>query len=37
MVHCSHLHDKNNVKKGSGALNSWKMRIKFDLDASRGI
>lgn len=33
----SHLHDKNNVEKGSNLLNSWKMRIKIALDASRGI
>ncbi|KAJ1383362.1 Serine/threonine-protein kinase, active site [Sesbania bispinosa] len=32
-----HLHDKNNVEKGSSVLNSWKMRIKIALDASRGI
>lgn len=32
-----HLHDKNNVEKGSSFLNSWKMRIKIALDASRGI
>ncbi|CAK8566480.1 unnamed protein product [Lathyrus sativus] len=33
----SHLHDKNNVEKSSSLLNSWKMRIKIALDASRGI
>ena len=32
-----HLHDKNNVEKGSTMLNSLKMRIKIYLDASRGI
>ncbi|GKU92122.1 hypothetical protein SLEP1_g5891 [Rubroshorea leprosula] len=32
-----HLHDKNNVEKSSGVLNSWKMRIKIALDAARGI
>ncbi|THG06544.1 hypothetical protein TEA_009592 [Camellia sinensis var. sinensis] len=32
-----HLHDKNNVEKSSSILNSWKMRIKIALDASRGI
>nr|BAO45865.1 serine/threonine-protein kinase [Acacia mangium] len=32
-----HLHDKNNVEKSSSFLNSWKMRIKIALDASRGI
>ncbi|XP_004490995.1 putative serine/threonine-protein kinase-like protein CCR3 [Cicer arietinum] len=32
-----HLHDKNNVEKNSSVLNSWKMRIKIALDASRGI
>ncbi|KAJ7963979.1 GPCR kinase [Quillaja saponaria] len=32
-----HLHDKNNVEKSSSVLNSWKMRIKIALDASRGI
>ncbi|KAL5101859.1 hypothetical protein RYX36_006186, partial [Vicia faba] len=32
-----HLHDKNNVEKSSSLLNSWKMRIKIALDASRGI
>jgi serine/threonine protein kinase len=32
-----HLHDKNNVDKNSSLLNSWKMRIKIALDASRGI
>ncbi|KAL5732849.1 hypothetical protein ACOSQ2_032541 [Xanthoceras sorbifolium] len=32
-----HLHDKNNVEKTSSVLNSWKMRIKIALDASRGI
>ncbi|XP_028803756.1 putative serine/threonine-protein kinase-like protein CCR3 [Neltuma alba] len=32
-----HLHDKNNVEKISSFLNSWKMRIKIALDASRGI
>ncbi|KAK0592989.1 hypothetical protein LWI29_028717 [Acer saccharum] len=32
-----HLHDKNNVEKTSSLLNSWKMRIKIALDASRGI
>ncbi|KAK7379377.1 hypothetical protein VNO80_04835 [Phaseolus coccineus] len=32
-----HLHDKNNVDKESSALNSWRMRIKIALDASRGI
>ncbi|XAR71927.1 Non-specific serine/threonine protein kinase [Bertholletia excelsa] len=32
-----HLHDKNNVDKSSSVLNSWKMRIKIALDASRGI
>ncbi|WJX32447.1 non-specific serine/threonine protein kinase [Trifolium repens] len=33
----SHLHDKNNVEKSSSLLNSWNMRIKIALDASRGI
>ncbi|KAK7385761.1 hypothetical protein VNO78_31613 [Psophocarpus tetragonolobus] len=32
-----HLHDRNNVDKGSSVLNSWRMRIKIALDASRGI
>ncbi|CAJ1860018.1 unnamed protein product [Sphenostylis stenocarpa] len=32
-----HLHDKNNVDKGSSVLNYWRMRIKIALDASRGI
>ncbi|KAK3228928.1 hypothetical protein Dsin_000809 [Dipteronia sinensis] len=32
-----HLHNKNNVEKASSLLNSWKMRIKIALDASRGI
>ena len=32
-----HLHDKNNVDKNSSVLNSWRMRIKIALDASRGI
>ncbi|KAL2333415.1 hypothetical protein Fmac_014628 [Flemingia macrophylla] len=32
-----HLHSKNNVEKGSSVLNSWKVRIKIALDASRGI
>ncbi|KAG5053053.1 hypothetical protein AAZX31_02G241200 [Glycine max] len=32
-----HLHDKNNVDKSSSVLNSWRMRIKVALDASRGI
>ncbi|KAJ0101421.1 hypothetical protein Patl1_06617 [Pistacia atlantica] len=32
-----HLHDKNNVEKSSSVVNSWKMRIKIALDASRGI
>ncbi|MCE6983824.1 hypothetical protein EI534_42045, partial [Pseudomonas frederiksbergensis] len=32
-----HLHDKNNVDKESSVLNSWRMRIKIALDASRGI
>ncbi|RYQ83782.1 hypothetical protein Ahy_B10g102627 [Arachis hypogaea] len=32
-----HLHAKNNVEKSSSVLNSWKMRIKIALDASRGI
>ncbi|KAG4975242.1 hypothetical protein JHK87_032063 [Glycine soja] len=32
-----HLHDKNNVEKASSVLNSWIMRIKIALDASRGI
>ncbi|XP_061376636.1 putative serine/threonine-protein kinase-like protein CCR3 [Gastrolobium bilobum] len=32
-----HLHNKNNVEKSSSVLNSWKMRIKIALDASRGI
>ncbi|KAK7305878.1 hypothetical protein VNO77_43790 [Canavalia gladiata] len=32
-----HLHDRNNVEKDSSVLNSWKMRIKIALDASRGI
>ncbi|XP_016164181.1 putative serine/threonine-protein kinase-like protein CCR3 [Arachis ipaensis] len=32
-----HLHGKNNVDKNSSVLNSWRMRIKIALDASRGI
>lgn len=32
-----HLHVKNNVKRTSSVLNSWKMRIKIALDAARGI
>ncbi|KAE9606177.1 hypothetical protein Lal_00025009 [Lupinus albus] len=32
-----HLHDKNNVDRNSSALNSWRMRIRMALDASRGI
>ncbi|KAE9614996.1 hypothetical protein Lal_00048311 [Lupinus albus] len=32
-----HLHDKNNVDSNSSVLNSWRMRIKIALDASRGI
>ncbi|GAA0138652.1 non-receptor serine/threonine protein kinase [Lithospermum erythrorhizon] len=32
-----HLHDKNNVEKDCSLVNSWKMRIKIALDASRGI
>ncbi|OWM69954.1 putative serine/threonine-protein kinase-like protein CCR3 [Punica granatum] len=32
-----HLHGKNNVEKSSSFLNSWRMRIKIALDASRGI
>ncbi|XP_071734405.1 putative serine/threonine-protein kinase-like protein CCR3 [Rutidosis leptorrhynchoides] len=32
-----HLHDKKNVEKSCSLLNSWKMRIKIALDASRGI
>ncbi|XP_068475308.1 putative serine/threonine-protein kinase-like protein CCR3 [Phaseolus vulgaris] len=32
-----YLHDKNNVDRESSALNSWRMRIKVALDASRGI
>ncbi|KAI3778023.1 hypothetical protein L2E82_06983 [Cichorium intybus] len=32
-----HLHDKNNIEKNNSLLNSWKMRIKIALDASRGI
>ncbi|XP_057429944.1 putative serine/threonine-protein kinase-like protein CCR3 [Lotus japonicus] len=32
-----HLHNKNNVEKSSSVLNSWKVRIKIALDASRGI
>ncbi|XP_071732757.1 putative serine/threonine-protein kinase-like protein CCR3 [Rutidosis leptorrhynchoides] len=32
-----HLHGTNNVEKSSSFLNSWKMRIKIALDASRGI
>ncbi|XP_074287210.1 putative serine/threonine-protein kinase-like protein CCR3 [Silene latifolia] len=32
-----HLHDKNNVEKGNSLINSWKMRIRIALDASRGI
>ncbi|KAM7462727.1 hypothetical protein LguiA_030848 [Lonicera macranthoides] len=31
------LHDKNNVEKSSSPLNSWKMRIKISLGATRGI
>ncbi|KAL4575016.1 hypothetical protein LXL04_021856 [Taraxacum kok-saghyz] len=32
-----HLHDKNNIEKSNSFLNSWKIRIKIALDASRGI
>ncbi|CAO2825680.1 unnamed protein product [Amaranthus hypochondriacus] len=32
-----HLHDKNNVGKDFSVINSWKIRIKIALDASRGI
>lgn len=32
-----HLHDKNNVRKNSSVVNSWKVRIKISLDAARGI
>ncbi|KAF8402648.1 hypothetical protein HHK36_010737 [Tetracentron sinense] len=32
-----HLHNKNNIEKSSSVVNSWKMRIKISLDASRGI
>ncbi|XP_075496772.1 putative serine/threonine-protein kinase-like protein CCR3 [Primulina tabacum] len=32
-----HLHGKNNIEKSSSIVNSWKMRIKIALDASRGI
>ncbi|XVF05318.1 hypothetical protein REPUB_Repub05bG0162000 [Reevesia pubescens] len=32
-----HLHNKENIEKGSSILNSWKMRIKIALDAARGI
>ncbi|XP_044461140.1 putative serine/threonine-protein kinase-like protein CCR3 [Mangifera indica] len=32
-----HLHDRNNVEKSSSVINTWKMRIKIALDASRGI
>lgn len=32
-----HLRSKNNVDRSSSFLNSWKMRIKVVLDASRGI
>ncbi|XWS28686.1 hypothetical protein CRYUN_Cryun25bG0092600 [Craigia yunnanensis] len=32
-----HLHNKDNIEKGSSILNSWKMRIKIALDAARGI
>ncbi|XP_075485391.1 putative serine/threonine-protein kinase-like protein CCR3 [Primulina tabacum] len=32
-----HLHGKNNSEKSSSIVNSWKMRIKIALDASRGI
>ncbi|KAM1054084.1 hypothetical protein FF1_001516 [Malus domestica] len=32
-----HLHDKNNVERSSSLLNSWRVRIKVALDASRGI
>ncbi|KAK4793278.1 hypothetical protein SAY86_023713 [Trapa natans] len=33
----NHLHDHSNVEKASSLLNSWRMRIKVALDASRGI
>ncbi|XP_048436927.1 uncharacterized protein LOC103934681 isoform X3 [Pyrus x bretschneideri] len=33
----NHLHDKNNVERSSSLLNSWRVRIKVALDASRGI
>ncbi|KAF7132687.1 hypothetical protein RHSIM_Rhsim09G0177200 [Rhododendron simsii] len=32
-----HLHSPNNTERSSSLLNSWKMRIKIALDASRGI
>ncbi|XVF46755.1 hypothetical protein PTKIN_Ptkin03bG0053900 [Pterospermum kingtungense] len=32
-----HLHNKDNIEKGSSIINSWKMRIKIALDAARGI
>ncbi|KAI4382773.1 hypothetical protein MLD38_008691 [Melastoma candidum] len=32
-----HLHSRDNVDKLSSPLNSWKIRIKIALDASRGI
>ncbi|KAE8702603.1 putative ATP binding protein [Hibiscus syriacus] len=32
-----HLHDKNNVEKSSSLINSWKMRIRIEFDAARGI
>ncbi|XP_022753797.1 putative serine/threonine-protein kinase-like protein CCR3 [Durio zibethinus] len=32
-----HLHNNDNIEKGSSILNSWKMRIKIALDAARGI
>ncbi|TYJ20609.1 hypothetical protein E1A91_A08G006700v1 [Gossypium mustelinum] len=32
-----HLHNTNNIEKGSSELNSWKMRITIGLDAARGI
>ncbi|KAE8676396.1 putative serine/threonine-protein kinase-like protein CCR3 [Hibiscus syriacus] len=32
-----HLHNKDNIKKSSSIVNSWRMRIKIALDAARGI
>ncbi|RAL51292.1 hypothetical protein DM860_010794 [Cuscuta australis] len=33
----NHLHDKKNIDKSSNFLNTWRIRVKVALDASRGI